>query len=368
MPDLSLPYGEHSGASRNPLNLLESRLEYPFGDSLPAPGKKLEVGPGIFWIRKPLPFALDHINLWLLRDHFDGRDGWTAVDCGIGSETTRAAWDQVIANELDGLPLVRVLCTHTHPDHLGNAGWLTERFDAPLWMTLGEYAMGRVLQGGLAGTDGPGVVRHFIAHGLVDREHIAKLEQRTSYFSKLVPEMPFAFRRIEEGEHVAIGAHRWRIITGFGHSPEHAALYADDVQILISGDMLLPRISTNVSVHAMEPESNPLQQFLDSIDRFVELPDTTLVLPSHGKPFRRLHERVRQLHLHHTERLAEVREMCRTPTTARDVVPVMFRRELDSHQLFFAFGEALAHLHALWYRGELTRERGADGVYRFRLA
>lgn len=350
------------------MNPLESRLEYPFGEVLPAPGKKLPVGPGVYWIRKPLPFALDHINLWLLRDQFEGRDGWTVIDCGIGSEATRQAWDQVIANELEGLPIVRVLCTHTHPDHLGNAGWLTARFDVPLWMTLGEYAMGRVLQSALPGTDGAGIVGHFIAHGLDDPAHIAKLEQRTSYFSRLVPEVPLSFRRISEGEQVTIGARSWRVITGFGHSPEHAALFAEDGAILISGDMLLPRISTNVSVHSMEPEANPLQQFLDSIDRFDGLPEDTLVLPSHGRPFRHLHERVRQLHQHHDERLGEVRALCRVPTTARDVVPVMFKRELDSHQLFFAFGEALAHLHALWYAKEVVRERGADRIYRFTLA
>lgn len=347
------------------LNPLESRLEYPFGEALPLSGKKLTVAPGVHWIRKPLPFALDHINLWLVRDRFDGRDGWTAIDCGVGLEATRTAWDKVIADELEGLPIVRVLCTHTHPDHLGNAGWLTARFEAPLWMTLGEYAMGRVLQAGMTGTDGPGIVGHFRAHGMNDAAHLEKLGERTNYFSRLVPEMPTAFRRIQAGEEIAIGDRTWRVIPGFGHSPEHAALFAHDGAILISGDMLLPRISTNISVHAMEPEANPLQQFLDSIDRFSALPETTLVLPSHGRPFRRLHERVLQLHQHHEERLAEVLALCRVPTTARDVVPVMFRRELDAHQLFFAFGEALAHLHALWYARQVVRERDAEGIYRF---
>ncbi len=350
------------------MNPLESRLEYPLGETVAVPGHKLPIAPGVYWIRKSLPFALDHINLWLLRDEFDSRDGWTVIDCGIGSTQTREAWESVIANELDGLPIVRVLCTHTHPDHLGNAGWLCARFGAPLWMTLGEYTMGRLLQGALPGTDGPGIVEHYRAHGLTDREHIANLGQRTNYFPKLVPEMPFAFRRIQDGESIAIGGERWRVITGFGHSPEHAALYCAELGVLISGDMLLPRISTNVSVHALEPEGNPLTLFLDSIDRFTPLDENTLVLPSHGRPFRRLHERVRQLHDHHAARLDEVRALCRAPTSANDVMPVMFKRELDSHQMFFALGEALAHLHTLWYRHELTRQRGADGVYRFELA
>ncbi|MGA2549314.1 MAG: MBL fold metallo-hydrolase [Burkholderiaceae bacterium] len=349
------------------MNSLENRLEYPFGEVLPLPGAKLEITPDVYWIRKPLPFALNHINLWLLRDRFQGRAGWTVIDCGIASEETRALWDTVIAHELEGLPIVRVLCTHTHPDHLGNAAWLTERFAAPLWMTLGEYAMGRVLQAGLPGTDGAGVVAHFLAHGLAESAHIEKLRQRTSYFSKLVPKVPLAFRRIADQQWLSIGGHQWKVVTGFGHSPEHAALYEPDSGILISGDMLLPRISTNVSVHAMEPEANPVQQFLDSIDRFAELPQTTLVLPSHGRPFRKMHERIRQLHEHHSDRLAEVLTLCERPTTAADVVPVMFKRELDTHQLFFAFGEALAHLHALWFRGLLVRTLDSAGVYRFQI-
>jgi glyoxylase-like metal-dependent hydrolase (beta-lactamase superfamily II) len=351
------------------MNAQESELVYPFGDALPDPGAKREIAPGIYWIRKPLPFALDHINLWLLRDRFDGRDGWTVIDCGIASETTRDLWLQVIADALDGLPIVRILCTHTHPDHLGNAAWLQRQMPAdrlpPLWMTLGEYAMGRVLQAVLPGTDGPGIVTHYEAHGLTDPIYLKALTERTGYFPKMVPDMPLAYRRIVDGEAIAIGDDSWRVITGFGHSPEHAALYAERANVLISGDMLLPRISTNVSVHALEPEANPVRQFLDSIDRFRPLPHDALVLPSHGKPFRRLHRRVEQLHEHHDARLAEVLAFCDSPRTAADVVPVMFHRKLDTHQIFFAFGEALAHLHALWYAGSLRRERDSSGIYRF---
>ena len=275
----------------------------------------------------------------------------------------------MIADALDGLPIVRIICTHTHPDHLGNAAWLQRQMatdrEPPLWMTLGEYAMGRVLQAGLPGTDGPGIVAHYVAHGLADDAQIAGLGARTGYFSKMVPDMPLAYRRIVDGESIAIGDDTWRVITGFGHSPEHAALYAESARVLISGDMLLPRISTNVSVHAIEPEANPVQQFVDSIARFLPLPDDALVLPSHGKPFRRMHRRVAQLQEHHDARLAEVLDACATPKTAADIVPVMFRRPLDTHQLFFAFGEALAHLHALWYAGSVQRQRDATGVYRF---
>jgi glyoxylase-like metal-dependent hydrolase (beta-lactamase superfamily II) len=168
---------------------------------------------------------------------------------------------------------------------------------------------------------------------------------------------------------VQIGGRGWRCISGFGHAPEHIALYCDEIQTLISGDMVLPRISTNVSVYDSEPEADSLKLFLDSIDKFLPLPAETLVLPSHGKPFTGMHERVQQLHDHHRDRLAEVMQACaKAPCSAMDIIPVLFTRALDLHQITFAMGEAVAHLHRLWFGGQLQRSRGADGVYRFQAA
>ncbi len=347
----------------------ENQLDYPFADFLPEPGKKFQVAPGVFWIRMPLPFQLNHINLWLLRDRFEGRDGWTAIDCGIGNDETRKLWSRLISKELEGLPIVRVICTHMHPDHLGNAAWLSDQFNCRVWMTLGEYTMGRVVQAGLEGLRGESTVQHMVTHGFAEKEHVDQLKQRGNHFAKMVPEIPFSFRRIVDAERVMINDKAWRVITGFGHSPEHASLYAEEQHVLIAGDMLLPRISTNIGVHVTEPEANPLQQFLSSIDRlsFLAAPGS-MVLPSHGRPFQKLQVRVQQLHQHHDDRLNEVRELCVNPTTAADVIPVMFKRKLDTQQMYFAFGEALAHLHYLWYAGDVKRERGPDNVYRFKRA
>jgi glyoxylase-like metal-dependent hydrolase (beta-lactamase superfamily II) len=171
-----------------------------------------------------------------------------------------------------------------------------------------------------------------------------------------------------DGGVVQIGGHAWRCISGYGHAPEHIALYCEDLGVLIGGDMMLPRISTNVSVYEQEPESNALAQFLDSIDKFKPLPEATLVLPSHGKPFTGLHRRIEQLHDHHRDRLSEVMDACaQAPCSAADILSVMFKRPLDMHQTTFAMGEAIAHLHLLWFGGRLQRTLGADGVYRFHL-
>lgn len=346
------------------MNPLESQLTYPLGDSIPVPGALHAIAPGVHWLRMPLPFALDHINLWLLADG----DGWTVVDCGAGTDATRAAWEQLFAEHFDGKPLKRIVTTHCHPDHLGLADWLGQRWQAPLWSTTGEYAFGRMMAAALPGADGPAAVPHFQRHGLSDPDMLDKMRSRRNYYPSLVPSVPESYVRIQDGELVAIGDHEWRVITGFGHSPEHAALYSQVLNLLISGDMVLPRISTNVSVFAIEPEANPLSLYLDSLGKFADLPEDVLVLPSHGKPFRGLHTRIAQLRQHHAERLAEVEQACAADwQSAADIVPRMFKRPLDAHQLSFALGEALAHLHKLWRDGIVRRETGSDGIIRFRM-
>lgn len=349
------------------MNALESALAYPLGETLPATGGLLALADGVQWLRMPLPFALDHINLWLLADRRDGRTGYTVIDCGAATDATRAAWEQVFAQGMDGAPLLRVLATHCHPDHVGLSDWLCARFGAPLWMSTGEYAFARMMSAALPGVDGTAALPHFERHGLADPALRAQLGERRSYYPTLVPAVPAAYTRIQDGQRIAIGGRDWRVIAGFGHSPEHAALYCEALNVLVSGDMVLPRISTNVSVFAVEPEGNPLQLYLDSLARFDALPADTLVLPSHGRPFTGLHTRIAQLRAHHDARLAEVVEACRQPTSAADIVPLMFRRPLDAHQLTFALGEALAHLHKLWYDGILRRSQDSDGILRFHL-
>jgi glyoxylase-like metal-dependent hydrolase (beta-lactamase superfamily II) len=356
------------------MNALEHQLDYPFADTLPELGFTREVAPGVRWVRMPLPFALDHINLWLLRDEIDGNEGWTVIDCGIADDAIRAHWEQIFDTQLEGLPVLRTIVTHCHPDHLGLADWICkggarERWNVRLWITLGEYMLGRVMAAGDgSNAGGEGAARHFARHGLADRDALDKLRNRRNYYSNLLPAMPSQYRRMREGDTLAIGAHTWRVVTGYGHSPEHCALFSESAGLLIAGDMVLPRISTNVSVFDIEPEGNPLALYLESLGRYETMPADTLVLPSHGKPFRGLHTRIAQLRAHHDARLAEVREACAAkPQCAADIVPMMFKRALDIHQMTFAMGEALAHLHLLWLAGELVRIEGDDGVIRFAL-
>jgi glyoxylase-like metal-dependent hydrolase (beta-lactamase superfamily II) len=353
------------------MNPNEQKLNYPFGDELPQPGQALTVADGLRWIRMPLPFALDHINLWLLRDEIDGREGWTIVDCGVSRDEVKALWEALFENVLEGLPVLRVIVTHMHPDHIGLAYWLCERWNAPLWMTMTDFAVARLwsrpaVNGVTAGgRSGQSAVEHFTRHGLSDPEAQDKIRERSGYYPSLVPDVPSRFTRIMDGDRIQIGGREWRIIVGYGHAPEHASLYCDTLQVLISGDMVLPRISTNISVFDFEPDANPLPLYLNSLRAYDDLPEDTLVLPSHGRPFRGLHERIAQQLSHHADRLDEVMTACEEPHSTMDIVPIMFRRKLDLHQMTFAMGEALAHLHALYFEGKLERSTGEDGIVRF---
>jgi glyoxylase-like metal-dependent hydrolase (beta-lactamase superfamily II) len=318
------------------------------------------VAPGIRWLRMPLPFALDHINLWLLADG----PGWTIVDTGYATAKTKELWQCVLAEQLLGLPVTRVIVTHYHPDHIGLAGWLTERCQAPLWITEKEWLSARVMS---RSDDDFGPLRRLFAHRAgLDAVSCELFGEREKSYRRGVPSMPPSFRRLSDGMNIEIGGREWRVVVGEGHAPELACLYCATAGVLISGDQVLPKISPNVSVQAHEPDGDPLARYLWSLGKLREaVPSETLVLPSHNLPFFGLHQRIDALAAHHRARCGDILAACATPQTAKRLLPVLFRRPLDGHQMGFALGEALAHLHYLMYQGALDRERGADGVDRF---
>ncbi len=341
-------------------------LQFPHADP-PAAGTTLEVAPGVRWLRMVLPFALDHINLWLLDDEKDGVPGFTIVDCGLSNDATRASWEKIFAAHLGGKPVHRLIVTHYHPDHAGNAGWLVERFGCPLWMTQGEYLTAHAVMDNAAGYSPEAAIALYKINGM-DTSHDDGLAKRGHFYRKSVLPLPNQYRRLMDGETILIGKREWKLVVGFGHAPEHASLYCGEIGVCISGDMLLPKISTNVSVWSVDPDGDPLGQFLDSIRAYLQLPADTLILPSHGLPFHGAHERVAALEHHHVDRLAELEQAIRSaksPLAAFDVLEVLFRRKLDTHQTTFAMGEAIAHLHYLLYAGRAARKVGADGVVRY---
>ena len=308
----------------------------------------------------PLPFKLDHVNLWLLEDG----DQWTVIDTGIDCDETRAAWERIAATHLNGKPVRRVIATHFHPDHVGLAGWLVERFSATLWMPLSEWAMAQVLSRAV----GDGILdayRHFYQATGFGSDLMALVDERSTNYARQVTPIPFSVRRIEDRETISVGGRNWQAILAGGHAFEHASFHCEELGILIAGDQILPQITPNVSVWPSEPKANPLRHFLADLDKFRGLPAGTLVLPGHRRPFTGLSTRLDELAQHHEERLQRVEEACRRPAIALEISQQLFEQKLDSHQLFFAIGETLAHLHFLIDRGRIQRTRRKDGVYVF---
>ena len=327
-------------------------LHYPYPET-PAPGETIEVAPGVRWLSMPLPFALDHINLWLVGD--------TIVDTGIGDDATRSLWEKILFQK----QIKRVVLTHYHPDHAGNAAWLVQKLGAEFWTTQGEYLTAHAVRASSAGYTTEAVLEVFRKNGLAS-ERAATMGGRGNRYAALVPEFPLSYRRIIEGDRVKMGGYEWRAFIGHGHAPEHLSLYCEALNVVIAGDMLLSTISTNVSVWSIDPEGDPLRLFLESLKRYRELPEDVLVLPSHGKPFRGAHARVGELESHHQKHFAKLLEALQEKSlSAGELLGLLFRRPLDAHQTFFAMGEAIAHLHYLYYAGRLTRTNGADGIMRY---
>lgn len=327
----------------------------------PAEGKAHMLAPGVHWVRHPLPFALDHVNVWLLEDGAT----WTLVDTGVHSSRSQSAWEAVFAGPMQGRSASRVLATHFHPDHIGLAAWLCQRFSSDLWTSRSEWLLARLLHQDQTSALRDEIRTFYSAAGL-DDEQTQALTERGNAYARGVPALPARYHRLRQGDGVRIGDRLWRVVTGGGHSPEHVCLACEDAGLLIAGDMILPGISPNVSVWANEPDADPLSEFFDGLSRLRGLPDDLLVLPSHGVPFYGLHGRIDELLHHHEIRLSEVMDACAAaPQSVGDITRLLFRRPLDTHQLSFAVGEALAHLNHLVARGQVRRETDAAGRWWF---
>lgn len=339
-------------------------LLYPHGGRHPEPGAVLEVAPGILWLRMPLPFSLDHINLWVL----DNGDHWAIVDTGVASAEIKALWRGLLAGPLSRKPVGRIIVTHYHPDHIGLAGWLSRKIGVTIEISRAEFLLARVLTLDVGGHPPDEVVRFYARHGW-PADALAELRASAwGGFARGVHPLPQGYRRLREGDRLEIGGRIWEIVSGSGHSPEHACLWCADDAILISGDQVLPRITSNVSVYPTEPEADPLGDWLASIERLRALAPETLVLPAHNEPFLGLHARLDQLAADHRLKLDALRALAaRRPVSAWESFETLFGRPIAAGERQMATGEAVAHLHWLARRGELTAAE-EDGVICFRPA
>jgi glyoxylase-like metal-dependent hydrolase (beta-lactamase superfamily II) len=326
----------------------------------PQPGEAIEIRPGVLWARFPLPFRLDHVNVYLIEDG----DGLALVDAGIDNPLSRAAWEALLAGPLLGRRLTRVIATHFHPDHVGLAGWLCERFGLQLAMSETEYLIALNIRLDPQGLKSEPYRSFYRSHGLTEESTELLLGNGLQYLRMVSPPPRTFFRLIAE-DRLAIGGREFEVMTGAGHSPEQVMLYSAADNFILCGDQVLARISPNVSVEAMDPDGNPLGAYLRSLETLKrKLPEDVLVMPGHNLPFVGLHARADELIAHHEARCAAILEACKHgPQTVAELVPVIFGRRIeDPHQLVFAFSEALAHVNILVRSGRLRIAPAAQGL------
>jgi len=342
------------------------KLDYPFetGPEV-GTGQVVDVVAGVKWLRMPLGGALQFINVWAIADG----EGWTIVDTGLQTRDTAQAWRMAFKEGLEGKPVTRVIVTHLHPDHIGLAGWMTRKFDCRLWMTRLEYMQCRMLIAD-TGREAPEDGINFYKAAGWDEDSIENYRTRFGGFGKAIYQLPDSYRRLTDGDEFMIGDHLWRVVTGNGHSPDHACLYCPELKLLISGDQVLPRISSNVSVFPTEPDADPLKDWMESCAKVkAAVPEEVLVLPAHNDPFHGLHARLDHLINGHERSLRRLKALLtKEPRRAIDVFGALFARPIGPDLLGMATGEGLAHINCLIDRGQVVAEPDSDGVVWYRAA
>lgn len=334
-------------------------LDY-FADTPLDPGSFNEIHKGVWWLRMPLPWKLDHINLWILEDN----EGVAIIDTGICSQTCKNIWKQTIKKLVRGRPITKIIVTHYHPDHIGGACWLTQTYNAPLYMPLVEWLYARMLSLN-TGPEHMGSFAELFQYTGCPEEILNEIKGFNPIFSSFSETPPSGINRIKNGDNLKIGSRDWTVVVGEGHSPEHACLLCQTDKIFISGDIILPRITPHIGVYPDQPDANPLKDYYDTLNKFKELPGDLSILPSHNEPFFGLHERITQLKQHHDKRLEKTFNACSNGATAWEVMQKLFRIELGAQNTVFAMPEALAHLNLLICDKSLIREQNSEGIWSY---
>jgi glyoxylase-like metal-dependent hydrolase (beta-lactamase superfamily II) len=332
-------------------------LQFPISEA-PAMGQPLAVAEGVYWLRMPLPFALNHINLWLLEDD----TGWTIIDTGVNTDACKELWQQVFENHLNNKPVHQLIVTHLHPDHIGLAGWICEVWGLELQMSRTDYMACRLLMSD-TGKPAPKAAIDFYQRAGVSDEQLDSYKAKFGGYGKSIYPMPESYVRLQGGESVTMAGHRWQLIVGRGHAPEHLCLLCPELNVFIAGDQLLPSISSNVSVWPTEPHSNPLEDWLDSCAMLQQcIPADVLVLPSHGQVFFGAHQRLQRLIDGHEKSLIKLLEACQQPQRNVDLFSHMFRRPITDDVLTLAVGETQAHLNYLVSKNKLQSSADNKGA------
>ena len=326
----------------------ETRLNFPI-DEVPKSGTLRAIHEQVRWIRMPLPMSLNHINLWGL----GAKDNLTLVDTGMHLNETKKSWIDLIKSE--DLSIKNVVVTHMHPDHIGMAGWFVEKYNTTFSMSRTDYLQCRMLSAD-TGENVPNDAIDFYTQAGMTQDQIKSFVERFGFFGSIIYPLPHSYNRLKEDDVINVNGIDWIAIEGKGHTMEHLCFFSKELNMFISGDQLLPTISSHVGTFPTEPEANPVEDWISSCHKLiVELPEDVLVLPAHGRPFIGAHKRLKALINHHELSLEKLYAVLSVPKRAVDVFDVLFKREIDDSNLIMATGESLAHLNCLIYRGLIKK-------------
>jgi glyoxylase-like metal-dependent hydrolase (beta-lactamase superfamily II) len=338
-------------------------LTYPLGERVPAYGEVYPLAADMGWTRMPVPGNLNHINIWLLGDRDEEGEGYAIADTGLFMPVVIEEWKKLLEGELADRRMTRIFVTHFHPDHVGCAGWLANRCKVPVWMNRTEWLMARMLVADQRDEPPKDVLARRKFQGYSEAQVDDMRQRGFGSFARAVSQLPTGHRRLDDGQHVRVGGRVWQIVTGGGHTPEHACMVDHHNGAIIAGDQILPRITSNVSIMDSEPDADPLGEWLASIAKFrALLPPDMLVLPAHGSPFRGVHTRLDKLAEGHLDRLDRLEEALREkPYRTVDCFALLFDRPIDDTVFNLATAEAMAHLRHLEATGR-ARVDEVDGV------
>ena len=324
----------------------------------PVTGQLQQLADDLYWARFDLPFRLTHVNLYIL----DGPDGWIILDTGINDGPTRAHWQALLEGPLKGRPVAQIIVSHYHPDHVGFAGQLSGMTGAPVASSQTEAAEATHFWhlDEQASADLLGKV--YQQYGLDDR-HIQFAQKGGSRYRMIVGEPP-KFDILAPGYEIKTRAGSWQLRMDRGHSDQHISLMERSRGLYLSVDFLLPRITPNIAADIREVDADRLTSYLDYLAEMCDLPDEVEVFPGHDWPFAEAGKRAAYLIAHHQQRLDLLNEAARkAPLSTAAAMAVLFgNSDFGDHELYFASGEARAHLNHLVTTGQLMRQTDADGT------
>ena len=325
-------------------------------------GEMKQIASDLFWVQFELPFRLNHVNLFLM----DTPTGWLIIDAGLKSDHSIDHWNALIDGPMKSKKVSGLLITHYHPDHIGMAGWIQEKFDIPCYITEKELFTAKTFRS-MPDDEYAKIFRNVFVRAGMSEEDLIAMGPATRLYKNRVHELP-EFEVIKEGHEIISNDGKWIVRTDSGHSPEHVSLLDTKRNLYLSGDFLLPRISPNISDNFFDPLDDRLGEYIKYLNEIKSIGSETSVFPGHDWPFKNGAQRAQDLIDHHNNRLnILINELKVKSITIMDSISLIFDRKIGNEQMHFAIGEARAHLIHLDVTGKAKSVTDDNGTVHYNI-